>query len=313
MQIVNFKREHIERAMQLVNQNYDKERGHLPACPRALTFPDMNQFADSNLGVAAFENGEMIGFLSSYPPIVQPFKLEGVLGAYSPKCANAAIGENRPFVYSQMYQRAANRWARAGLSNHAITLYAHDTQIHRQFFEYGFGLWKVNAFRPMEEIEVRPVTGIALNELTLERFPETLPLQNALADHLRQSPMFIRFAYKTEKELHAECVKLPFRYFGAYERGKMIAYIRILKDMGNKGGQTICGAFCLADYRGRGIYQALLNHVIIVLKSEGNTFLEVDFESFNPAARGFWLKYFIPYMGNVVRRIDEKAVMSLWQ
>jgi len=34
----------------------------------------------------------------------------------------------------------------------------------------------------------------------------------------------------------------------------------------------------------------------------------VDCESFNPTARGFWLKYFKEYTHSVVRRIDEKAV-----
>lgn len=311
MQIIDFKSDHIETATQLVNQNYEQERGFVPACPRSVVLPDMKQFADNNLGVAAFENEEMVGFLCSYPPIDRPFQLEGVLGAYSPKCANAATGHNRVVVYAKMYQVAANKWARAGLSNHAITLYAHDTEVHQQFFEYGFGLWGMNAVRLMEEIDSRPVSEIDFIELPRERFSETLPLQNALVEHFWQSPMFIRFEYHTEEGLAAECAKLPFRYFGAFNSDKLVAYMRVLKDMSNNGRQTICGAYCLTDYRSRGLYQALLNHVIAVLKAEGNTLLEVDFESFNPTARGFWLKYFTPYMSGVVRRIDEKAVTSI--
>ena len=311
MQIVDFKCEHIEVATQLVQQNYKQERGFVPACPQSVALPDMKQFADNNLGVVAYENGEMVGFLCSYPPIERPFQLEGVLGAYSPKCANAAIGHNRAVVYTQMYQAAAIKWARAGLSNHAITLYAHDAEVHKQFFEYGFGLWGMNAMRLVEEIDARSVSEFDFIELPRERFSETLSLQNALVEHFRQSPMFICFEYHTEEGLAAECAKLPFRYFGAFDSGKMVAYMRVLKDMGNNGRQTICGAFCLPDYRGKGIYQALLNYVIAVLKFEGNTLLEVDFESFNPAARGFWLKYFTPYMSSVVRRIDEKAVTSI--
>lgn len=311
MQIIDFERDHIETATQLIRQNYEQERGFVPACPQRVALPDMKQFADNNLGVTAFENGEMVGFLCSYPPIERPFQLEGVLGAYSPKCANAATGHNRAVVYAKMYQAAANKWARAGLSNHTITLYAHDAEVHQQFFEYGFGLWGMNAMRLMEGIDARPVSKIDFIELPRERFSETLPLQNALVEHFRQSPMFIRFQYHTEGGLAAECAKLPFRYFGAFDSGKLVAYMRVLKDMVNNGRQTICGAYCLTDYRGRGIYQALLNHVIAVLKVEGNTLLEVDFESFNPTARGFWLKYFTPYMSGVVRRIDEKAVMSI--
>jgi hypothetical protein len=44
------------------------------------------------------------------------------------------------------------------------------------------------------------------------------------------------------------------------------------------------------------------------LKTKGYTRLGVDFESINPMAYGFWLKYFDAYTHSLVRRIDEKAV-----
>jgi GNAT superfamily N-acetyltransferase len=309
MTITDFTTDHIEQAAALVKQNHEQERGFCPFFPASNSLPDMKQFADHKLGVAAIESGELMGFLCSYPPIQRPFQLENVLGAYSPKCANAAISNNRAAVYAQMYQAEAYKLARAGLSNHAITLFAHDDEVQRQFFEYGFGLWGMNAMRPMEKIDVQSVAGVDFIELPRERLSETLPLQNALTEHFLQSPMFIRFERHTEKCLAAECAKLPFRYFAAFDGESMVAYMRVLKDMGNNGRQTICGAYLLPEYRGKKIYQSLLNHVIAVLKAEGNFLLEVDFESFNPTARGFWLKYFTPYMCGVVRRIDEKAVM----
>ena len=71
---------------------------------------------------------------------------------------------------------------------------------------------------------------------------------------------------------------------------------------------NICGAFCLHEYRGKSIYQNLLNFTITKLKEEGYILLGVDFESFNPTAYGFWLKYFTAYTNSVVRRIDECAL-----
>ena len=70
----------------------------------------------------------------------------------------------------------------------------------------------------------------------------------------------------------------------------------------------IRGAYCLPEHRGKGLYQNLLNFTISVLKREGYTKLGVDFESFNPTARGFWLKYFAAYTNSVVRRIDERII-----
>lgn len=43
-----------------------------------------------------------------------------------------------------------------------------------------------------------------------------------------------------------------------------------------------------------------------MLKREGYTRLGVNFESFNPTARVFLLKYFNDYTHSVVRRIDER-------
>ena len=71
---------------------------------------------------------------------------------------------------------------------------------------------------------------------------------------------------------------------------------------------NICGAYCMPEYRGTGIFNNLLAYLVTTLKSEGYTRLGVDFESFNPTARGFWLKHFTEYTNSVVRRIDEKSV-----
>lgn len=306
--IKDFTRDHIKAAAQLAKQNYEEERGFVPALPPALILPDLEQFADNNMSIAVFENGVLVGFLCSYSPIQRPFQMENVLGAYSPKCGNAAIKENRAGIYAKMYQAAAVKWTQAGASNHAITLYAHDTAAQRQFFEYGFGLWGIDAIRPMEEIAIQPCTRIIFAELQPKELIDTLPLQNALVEHFHTSPMFIRFPHHTEDVLSKEAAGLSFRYFVAKENEKIIAYLRVLEDGAIKDRQNICGAYCLPEYRGSGLYQNLLNHVIHTLKSESYKLLGVDFESFNPAARGFWLKYFTAYTHGVVRRIDEKIM-----
>ena len=94
---------------------------------------------------------------------------------------------------------------------------------------------------------------------------------------------------------------------------KPIAFIEVKDDGENfatetSGMKNICGAFCLLEHRGKGIVQNLLNYAISKLKAEGCVCLGVDFESFNPTANSFWLKYFTPYTNSVVRRIDECAL-----
>ena len=120
------------------------------------------------------------------------------------------------------------------------------------------------------------------------------------------------FAKDVEKWLN-RAEKRNSRLFIALKENKPIAYIEI---RGNgetfvsevSGMMNICGAFCLPEYRGRSIVQNLLNYAISILNMEGYDSLGVDFESFNPTASGFWLKYFTAYTNSVVRRIDECAL-----
>lgn len=106
------------------------------------------------------------------------------------------------------------------------------------------------------------------------------------------------------------------RFFVACEKSEIISFISI-----SRAGETfICGlpeyihadgAFCLPQYRGKGILQNLLNLAIVTLKAEGYNTLGVDFESINPAAYNFWLKHFAAYTHSVVHRIDEHVIKNV--
>ena len=121
--------------------------------------------------------------------------------------------------------------------------------------------------------------------------------------------MFINFSRVTEDEFQQMNDKQKPRYFAAKANGALVAYMKLSKkgeiflsdqaDMMN-----ICGAFLLPEFRGKGMYSAFLGYVASILAREGYQRIGVDFESFNPTARGFWLKHFTAYTNSVVRRID---------
>ena len=68
--------------------------------------------------------------------------------------------------------------------------------------------------------------------------------------------------------------------------------------------RNICGAGVLPEYRNRGIMRALLIALANRYRADGITALGVDYESFNPNARGFWQRYFSPYTWSWERRFD---------
>ena len=310
MNILNFEKKHIQEATELALADYYHEKQYVNELPQIHNIPDLNTFAENGLGIAAFDNKKMIGFLCCNEPFDNAFRATNVKGIFSPMGANASISENRPKIYAAMYQAAAVKWIKARAVSHAICLYAHDNELHQQFFQYGFGLRCLDAVRSTELIESKPCTNYEFVELSKAKCHIVYPLHLALYQHYCESPFFMKRKPETQDEFLTRIIHEDARYFVAKQNDKLCAFLKI-----STPGETfiatgdtyrhIRGAYCLPEHRGKGLYQTLLNFTISTLKKEGYTHLGVDFESFNPTARGFWLKYFTAYTNSVVRRIDE--------
>lgn len=310
MKIFDFTYKHIEKASTLALETYKEERNAVPSLPIIESVPDLTGFADNGLGVVAVEEGEIIGFLCNYLPFDHAFGSTDAKGMFSPMGGHAAIKENRAKIYATMYQAVATKWVKAGAVSHAICLYAHDEELQWQFYKYGFGLRCMDAVRSMEQIPCSPCMDYNFEELLPKEYNSIYPLDLALNRHYHESPFFMNRKKETKEEFAISCIAEGVRYFVAKQHDDLVAYLQI-----SNSGETfitdasdychINGAFCLPEHRGKDIYQNLMNFTISTLKMEGYTRIGVDFESLNPSAYGFWLKYFNAYTHGVVRRIDE--------
>lgn len=313
MRVIGFTHDHIKAALNLAKLNYDQEREVVPALPPVDTLPDLTRFADNGLGVAAFDGAKLVGFLCSGSPRNNAFGSTDVKGVFSPLGANAATLDNRARIYAAMYQAAGDKWARAGAASHGICLYAHDIEVQQQLFLYGFGLRCVDAIRPMQPIDCKPCNDYSFAELTQSEFASVFPFDQMLNAHMRQSPIFMLRKADTIEEFLQACQEEQARCFVAVQNKQICAFMKVV-DMGETvvtprhDTKHINGAFCLPEHRGKGVYQNLLHFTISTLAAEGYIRLGVDFESFNPTAYGFWLKYFQAYTHSVVRRIDERVL-----
>ncbi len=311
MDILDFEKNHVKEATAIALANYYDERQFVNELPQVCHISDLNAFAENGLGVAAFENGKMIGFLCCCEPFDNAFRATDVRGIFSPMGANAAVSKNRSKIYAAMYQAAGTKWVKTGAVSHAICLYAHDQELQQQFFRYGFGLRCLDAIRPMELIDCEPCAGYDFAELSKAESHSVYPLHLLLYRHYCESPFFMNRKPETQEEFMISSMQEGGRYFVARQNGKWCAFLKIAASGETfvSTGHTyrhIRGAYCLPEHRGKGLYQNLLNFTISTLKREGYTRLGVNFESFNPTARGFWLKYFTAYTNSVVRRIDER-------
>jgi RimJ/RimL family protein N-acetyltransferase/predicted GNAT family acetyltransferase len=312
LKIIDFTHDHIPDALTLTLAHYQEERYRVPILPKVDTIPDLAEFASNGFGVAAFDGGKMVGFLCAYKPFDNAFQSTNVRGIFSPMGGNASVAVNRAGIYAAMYQAAAEKWVSAGAVSHGICLYEHDTETQRQFYRYGFGLRCVDAIRPMVLIDCLPCAGYQFLELGAGDCETVYPLEMKLDAHQRTSPYFMNrpcASFDSFKDNYLN----DSRYFGAKCGDELCAYLSVAKTgetfaAAGEDYRHICGAFCKPEHRGKGLYQNLLNFVITALKKEGVTRLGTDFESFNPAGAGFWLKYFSAYTQGVVRRIDERIL-----
>ena len=124
----------------------------------------------------------------------------------------------------------------------------------------------------IETPRIQTFENVLFEELSQKDAAQIVELNNALVRHLGKFPCFLNRAERTQ-------------------------------DMIN-----ICGAYLQKEYRGNGIFDALLFYTENIFAAEGFLRMGVDFESFNPTAYGFWLKHFTAYTYSVVRRVDERPL-----
>lgn len=97
--------------------------------------------------------------------------------------ANAAVSKNRSKIYAAVYQAAGAKWVQSGAVSHAICIPAHDEELQRQFYHYGFGLRCLDAIRPMELINCKPCEDYDFSELPKAECHFVYPLYLALHCH----------------------------------------------------------------------------------------------------------------------------------
>lgn len=309
MIITDFTHKYIEQAQALAKKNYGEEKQIVSSLPEDIDIPDLTYFADNRLGVAAMEGELLLGFFCCYEPWDNAFGTNAK-GTFSPLHAHASIEENRELIYRMLYQKSAMKWVEQGITYHSVALYAHDEQAKKALFTYGFGLRCIDAINSMGKIKVHQKTNLQIRRLEKAEISLIRPLREQLSAHLSESPCFM---YSTEQEYQRWLSRAEGRnsvIYVAFEGEKAIAFIEAMHDGENfvteiSDMMSICGAFCLPNYRGKEIVQNLLNVMIDELKAEGYKRLGVDYESFNPTAYEFWNKYFEQYTNSVTRRIDE--------
>lgn len=295
----------------LVVENQREAKEELQDLPQADPEGVLAPIVANGRGVVGLQGRDVVGFLGCVEPWGPQFG--ALLGAYIPLHGHAAVRENRGRIYAELYQAAAEKWLEEGVVSHAISLYAHDYEAVESFFWSGFGLRCVDALRPMKPLLPERPHDCSLMQLDYKESQRVLPLAHLLTQQLRASPSFLPNALDTPQDFRVWAASHGARYFVTMEGEQIVGYLECVM-----GGEnylcddpsmvSISSAYLLPDYQGSGRFAILLDYAIACLRQEGYSLLGVDYECFNPQARGFWGRYFTPYTYSMTRRLDERIL-----
>ncbi|HZW05198.1 MAG TPA: GNAT family N-acetyltransferase [Anaerolineaceae bacterium] len=312
MHVTPFQPEVLPQAADLFVRNFKALRREMPLLPDTLEHPDevlprLMELFSACPGAFAFEADRLVGYLGWY--VIDQFRGTDRRAAYCPEWAHAAEPGMKPAVYRALYRAASARMAAAGCQAHAVTLLARDPVVETSWFWNGFGLAVVDALRPIE-----PPAPPALNEFTLRKAsPEDA---NRLAmleiehwQHYTEPPVFMAPQTPMDAAAFAALVSEPKNaVWLALDAGQPAGFIRFeggsfgAADVVNdEGTVAITGAFVRPAYRGRRAALALLCAALQDFSRQGYARCSVDFESFNPEAANFWMRYFEPVCLSVMR------------
>lgn len=305
--------QHIPEAVALAREAYDRECGHVPALDVAdvsgVLTGAIGTLVEHGHGVAAVDDDRLLGYMAFFGPY-GGFWGTGT-GCYTPLHGHGATGPDRERLTSLLFQHAAEVLTAQGTDTFAITTYRHDHDVRSALSLIGFGIRNADAIREIDRpLAVKPAPGITYGEIAKASAVDLLPLKNGLVHHLRQSPAFVANDEFTPESFAELLNERETRFFVARDGDTPIGYME-LADQGESylsaapDMRNICGAFLLPEYRGRGIYQNLLQLVLDTLRGEGFRRVGVDFETMNPTALHFWPKYFDVYTHSFARRIDD--------
>ncbi|MHA2032935.1 MAG: GNAT family N-acetyltransferase [Candidatus Kariarchaeaceae archaeon] len=268
----------------------------------------VNRSIKGRTGIIAKNGNELVGFM-----VYDKFEFHAEKTVY---CSILSHAMSHKEVYNTMYQHLSDRWIKGGYLNHLISFFAHDQVLNDLLFEMGFGLYIVDNFRPVSDLDTsdQEEVNVTITRAEKGHIEEVMQLGKEFGKYLGQAPLFLVFS--KSREAYLEILEdSNTALFLAYVNDDLVGYMTIHKGTANdkdllcdEETGMIIDTFIQPHYRGLGIGQELLQNCITWCKKEELNRIRVEFESANLAARKFWSKYFDPVIFTVKRRVNQDII-----
>jgi len=266
-------------------------------------------------GLGAWESGRLVGYLAWF--LIDDLRSTGRKSAYVPEWGHAAQAGNTAPVYRALYRAAGEAWARAGCQVHAITLLAHNELARETWFWNGFGLTVVDAVRLVQPLPETPHPALTIRPAGPADAQALYDLDIEHCLHYTQPPVFMPPRQPEQPAGWQAFLSQPNAGVWLALDGDQPAGFMRFDPSGEASTVVeslytinINGAYVRPVYRGRQAAPALLDAALRHYAGRGFSCCAVDFESFNPEAAAFWLKYFQPVCYSLIR-VPESVLISV--
>lgn len=310
--ITPLRQAHIESCSQLFVNKFTAFRETFPELPDLLTNQaiikgKIDHLLDIGAGLVALQGDTPIGYLMWVE--VENFRNTDRKTAYLPEYAHGVVQPNGINIYQHLNHAAADQWFRDGCQAQAITLLANDPYLHDFWFWNGFGMTVVDAIRKVEPLPAKVSAALEICKATLDDVPGLVQIEIQHAQYYSQAPTLMVAPTPSDAiEFTAILQNEHNTVWLALDQGQLVGYLRIegishgaSNVVRVESNAAITGLFALPQSRGKGIGSALLQAAMEELDRQGYQTCSVDFESINPDASNFWLRYFKPFCYSLIR------------
>lgn len=320
IEVAAFAECHIEEAASLFTLGYKRLRASFPYMPSchedtSAIVPLLSDLSTQSAGAVALADGKVVGYLIGMH--IPEFK--GLHpGVYCPEWANAATFGNEDAINTALFQYLSPEWSRNGAVTYAITILAGSESSLDAWFWNGFGVSVIDAVRQPVSINAVLPDGLQIRQV---KSNDLTVVTNILANHnhyLSLPPVSLFVDNNVSKESicnrldqtdHVMWIaEMDGNVIGLIEAADGVSGAAYIVSAGH--GLGIKCAHVMPEWRGCGVASALLDTALTWAREHNCEICSVDFETFNPTARRFWLRYFSPVCISIMRRIDERTICT---
>lgn len=262
----------------------------------------------------AKHNGKIVGYM-----FFSDFVFHGEKTAICPIMGHSTLKKYRKKIYHLLYQHIAQKLVENSILSHIMTYFADDILLYTLYYELGFGMIVIDAFRDVSAI---PLNNDLLSQITI-RLAEKSDIESLMeidkinTAYYSTSPIFLGDRNVSSPPSYYDSILSSSQLYLAFVKSTLAGFMNIRKvaqpDFSMLLDNTTSsidqmGAFVLPEFRSKGIGKVLLSRCVTWAKKHNINHIHVDFESANILAKEFWLKYFSPCLFSVRRRVYEDVL-----